>query len=262
MRGAWAIAACAPLLTAALPTEARAGAWTQKRGEGVLLTGYSTHWLTAPGGTRLRKTEVSFFAELGLTDRFTLVGRFAVQSLFETRAGPDDVADQAFSNALVAVGGSEAGLRMKIYAAGPWAVSAQISRTFESGGENRNNQRFGTGGGDVEARLLAGRAFGRDGFADVQIAYRALDARGGGEWRMDTAIGVPVAPRWRMMAETFSVSAGRQPGSPAYSGHRAQLSAVYDAPAGFSVSVGVLGTLHTNNTAREQAVTVRLWRHF
>ena len=79
---------------------------------------------------------------------------------------------------------------------------------------------------------------------------------------MDTAIGLAVAPRWRMMAETFSVSAERRPGSPAYSGHRAQLSAVYDAPAGFSVSVGVLGTVHTNNTAREQAVTVRLWRHF
>ena len=150
MRGAWAFFACAPLLTAALPADARAGAWTQKRGEGVLLTGYSTHWLTAPGGTALRKSEVSFFSELGLTSRVTLVGRFALQSLTETRAAPDDVADEAFSNALVALGGSEAGLRVKLYEQGPWAVSAQLSRTFESGGENRNNQRFGTGGGDVE----------------------------------------------------------------------------------------------------------------
>jgi len=37
--GAWALAACAPVLLAALPSEARAGAWTQKRGEGILLTG-------------------------------------------------------------------------------------------------------------------------------------------------------------------------------------------------------------------------------
>lgn len=260
--GAWALAACAPVLLAALPSEARAGAWTQKRGEGILLTGYSSHWLTAPGGTELRKSEVSFYAEYGVLDRLTLVGRIAVQSLGETRAAPDEVADSAFSNALIAVGGTEAGVRLKLLETGTWVVSAQLSRTFEASGENRNNQRFGTGGGDVETRLLAGRAFGRDGFADIQIARRSLSERGGEEWRFDTALGVPVSPRWRILTETFSVHAGRQPGALAYSGHRAQISAVYDAPAGFSVSAGLLGTLHTDNSARERAAFVRLWRRF
>lgn len=262
MRGAWAIAACAPVLAALVCGDALAGAWTQKRGEGILLTGYSTHWLSAPGGTELRKSELSLYAEYGLTSRITLVGRLGVQSLSETRAQPDEVADEAFSNALLAIGGTEAGLRLKLLAEGPWALSAQLSRTFESGGENRTNQRFGTGGGDVEIRLLAGRAFGRDGFMETQLAYRALDARGGAEWRFDTAVGVPVSPRWRLMAETFSVRAEARPRSPAYSGSRAQLSAVYDVPAGFSVSVGVLATLHADNTARERAIFTRFWRRF
>ncbi|GGB83737.1 hypothetical protein [Glycocaulis alkaliphilus] len=262
MRGPWVIAACVPLLAGVLAGEAQAGAWTQKRGEGVLLTGYSTHWLTAPGGTQLRKSEISFYAEYGLVDRVTLVGRFALQSLSETRAAPDEVADTAFSNALVAVGGTEAGVRLRLLETGPWVLSAQLSRTFESGGENRNNQRFGTGGGDVETRLLAGRAFGRDGFADIQLARRSLAERGGEEWRFDSALGVPVSPRWRIITETFSVRASRQPGGPAYSGHRVQLSAVYDAPAGFSVSAGVLGTLQTDNSARERAAFTRLWRRF
>lgn len=262
MRGAWVVAACAPLLAGALSREARAGAWTQKRGEGVLLTGYATHWLSAPGGTRLRKSEVSFYTEIGLTDRFTLVGRFAFQSLSETRADPDEIADTAFSNALVALGGSEAGIRAKLYQRGPWAVSAQLVRTFRSDGENRTNQRFGTGGGDIEARLLAGRGFGRDGFVEAQLAYRALETRGGGEWRFDTALGVPVSPRWRVMAETFSIRADGRPGAAAYSGHRLQLSAVHDVPAGFSVSVGALTTVSVDNTAREQAIFTRLWRRF
>ncbi|MFC4724199.1 hypothetical protein AB6B38_06045 [Glycocaulis abyssi] len=262
MRGSWAIAACAPLLAAVLAGEAQAGAWTQKRGDGILLTGYSTHWLVAPGGTRLRKSEVSFYAEYGLLDRVTLVGRLALQSLNETRAAPDDVSDSAFRSALIAIGGTEAGLRFKLLEAGPWALSTQLSRTFESAGENRNNQRFGTGGGDVEVRLLAGRGFGRDSFVDVQIARRSLAERGGEEWRLDTAIGVPVSLRWRVMAETFSVSAGSRPGIPAYSGHRTQISAIYDAPAGFSISAGILATLQTENSARETAGLVRLWRRF
>lgn len=262
MRGAWAALACAPLLVAALPADARAGAWTHKRGEGVLLTGYSSHWLTAPGGTVLRKSEISFFGEIGVTDRVTLIGRLALQSLAETRQAPDAQSDAAFSNALVAVGGSEAGVRIRLHEAGPWVVSAQLLRTFESGGENRMNQRFGVGGGDTEWRVLAGRSFGRDGFADMQFAYRELTARGGGEWRFDTALGVPLAARWHMLAETFSVHADPAGSAPGYSGHRAQLGLVYDAPAGFSVSAGVLASLHNSNTAREHAVLTRLWRRF
>lgn len=262
MRGARAIAACAPLVLGMLTAEAHAGAWVKKRGEGLLITGYSSHWLTAPGGTDLRKSELSLYAEYGLTSRITLVGRAALQSLSETRAPSDGQSDEAFSNALVAVGGSEVGVRIGLLQKGRWAVSAQLSRTLESGGENRTNHRFGVGGGDVEARLLVGRSFGHGSFLDVQLARRALDTRGGEEWRLDTALGVPVSPRWRLMTETFSISADARPGASAYSGHRAQLSAVYDAPAGFSVSIGVLGTLHADNTARERAGFVRFWQNF
>lgn len=262
MRGARAILACAPMVLGMFTAEAHAGAWVKKRGEGLLITGYSSHWLTAPGGTDLRKSELSAYVEYGLTSRITLVGRAALQHLSETRAAPDDQSDEAFSNALVAVGGSEVGVRIGLLQEGPWALSAQLSRTLESGGENRTNHRFGVGGGDVEARLLVGRSFGRDSFVDVQLARRTLDARGGVEWRFDTALGVPVSPRWRVMAETFSISAGGRAGASPYSGHRAQLSAVYDVPAGFSVSVGVLGTLHAENVARERAGFIRFWHHF
>ncbi|MGP1274582.1 MAG: hypothetical protein ACQRW7_04090 [Caulobacterales bacterium] len=262
MRHAPAMLASALSLLVVTAAAAVAGPWVQPQGEGVLITGYSTHWLSAPGGTSLRKSEVSFYSEFGLTQRVTLVGRFALQSLTETRSAPDAVADEAFGNALVAFGGSEAGLRVKLYQSGPWASSVQLSRTFQSGGENRNNQRFGTGGGDVELRLLAGRALGRDGFASVQLARRDLNDRGGAEWRFDTAVGWPVSPRWRWMAETFSVRADERPGASAYSGHRAQISAVYDAPSGYSLSFGALASLHCKNTAREQAVFARLWRRF
>lgn len=252
---------CALALTLGLASggAAHAGAWTQNRGDGLLLTGLSYHWLDAPGGSRLRKTEYSFYGEYGLTGRVTLTGRFAIQSLEDERVSGDE---GEFTNALLAIGGTEAAVRMRLASPGRWVISGQVLRTFQSGGENRTNARFGTGGGDVELRLLAGRSVGRDSFVDVQVARRDRSGRSGEEWRVDLTAGTALADRWRVMAQTYSLHADARPDAAGYTGHRAQLSVVYDVPAGFSVSAGLLSTLSARNLANERAAIFALWRRF
>lgn len=254
---ACALAALALACSAAAP--ASAGAWPQRKGEGLLLTGFSLHWLEAPGGSSLRKAEYSFYSEYGLTSRVTLIGRLAVQSLEEVRVSGDE---EVFSNALWAIGGTEAAVRVRLASPGRWMVSAQALRTFRSGGENRTNARFGTGGGDVEARLLLGRFFGRDSFADIQLARREKAGGAGGEWRADITAGTALSDRWRVMAQTYSLHADARPDAAGYAGHRAQLSVIYDVPAGFSVSLAALGTLSARNLADERAAMMTLWRRF
>lgn len=243
----------------ALPGTAQAGAWPQKKREGLLLTGFSWHWLDAPGGSSVTKTEYSFYGEYGLTSRITLIGRIAFQSLEETRPPGED---EALANALFAIGGTEAAVRMRLASHERWMLSGQVLTTFRAGGENRTNARFGTGGGDVELRGLLGRSIGEDGFADLQIAVRDRADRSAAEWRMDIALGTAITDRWRVMAQTFSLYAEARADAAGYDGHRAQLSVVYDMPSGFSVSLAALGTLSARNLAEERAALVSLWRRF
>lgn len=243
----------------AVPGDAEAGAWPQKKREGLLLTGFSWHWLDAPGGSSVTKTEYSFYGEYGLTDRITLIGRMAFQSLEETRSSGED---EALANALFAIGGTEAALRLRLASHERWMLSGQVLTTFRTGGENRINARFGTGGGDVELRALLGRSIGEDGFADIQIARRDRADRSAAEWRMDVTFGTAITDRWRIMAQTFSLQAEARPDAAGYDGHRAQLSVIYDMPSGFSVSLSALGTLSARNLAEERAALFSLWRRF
>lgn len=247
------------VMLATVTSPAEAGAWPQKKREGLLLTGFSWHWLNAPGGSSVTKTEYSFYGEYGLTDRITLIGRMAFQSLEETRPSGED---EALANALFAIGGTEAAVRMRLASHERWMLSGQVLTTFRSGGENRINARFGTGGGDVEFRALLGRSIGEDGFADIQIARRDRAGRSGEEWRIDVTAGTAVTDRWRVMAQTFSLYAEARPDAAGYDGHRAQLSVIYDMPSGFSVSLAALGTLSARNLAEERAALLSIWRRF
>mgnify|MGYP006274007107 FL=1 len=76
-----ATAVCAAVLVAAA---AHAGAWTRDKGDGLLILGVSIHeLLPAPGYEAFDrlKGELSAYAEYGLSDRITVVGRAAWQSM-------------------------------------------------------------------------------------------------------------------------------------------------------------------------------------
>lgn len=63
---------------------AHAGAWTREKGEGLAIFGLSIHQLLPSenyDGFNRVKNEASLYAEYGLSDRITLVGRLAWQSM-------------------------------------------------------------------------------------------------------------------------------------------------------------------------------------
>lgn len=248
---------------------AEAGAWAQKRGEGLIISTLSWHELAAPGDRAiLHKQEAALYGEYGLTSRITLVGRFALQGFTEEPA-PDSAQAKSgkskpAASALYAIGGSELGARLALFEHERWAGAVQIVSTLPSAGENRNNAQPGEGGGDIDARLLLGRAIGEAGFAEFQLGYRERGEDADGEVRLDTAFGWPVTGRVSAHLQTYSVwSSGvditrfRE-----FSGHRLQLSLIADLGRGRYAQLGAISTVRAHQMAEENAVLAAIWQRF
>ena len=100
--GVMAVAACRSLLYGVaglaaalmLARAAHAGAWTQEKSEGLLILGVSIHELLPAAGydafDRL-KGELSVYGEYGLSDRVTVVGRAAWQSMQVTTLQTEEI---------------------------------------------------------------------------------------------------------------------------------------------------------------------------
>ena len=184
---------------------AAAGPWPRDKGEGMLILttlmdradGFFDTGRERQSGGYFYKDEISAYIEYGATDRFTLVGRFAWQNVDQFSEGVRDTA-QGFA-------ASELGIRGQFLQSGPWRVSAQFSYFFPGEGENVTNQPLGQGDEARDMRLLVGRALPRNGFSDLQVGYRSRDGRFLDEWRVDATIGMDVAERWSVMAQTYSV---------------------------------------------------------
>lgn len=261
MRAGVGISAFATILGVCLcaaPGAAHAGAWTPPRGEGLILLGYGVHSLDAAGlPGRLEKSELSVYGELGAGRGIALVGRIGLQSLSDSRedAGGEILASRG-------TGGNELGLRYNVVQEGRWAVSSQVLATFATGGESRNNTAFGDRGGDLDSRLMIGRSIGRSSFAEAQGGWRERRDLGGGELRFDTAFGWRPRERLQLIVQTYSVWSQANPPGGDYSGHRAQLSASVDGPAGVTLTAAVLGTVSSRRMARERAVLMSVGRRF
>lgn len=291
---------------------AEAGAWTRDKGELLFISGLSFHQLLpAEGydGQNRIKSEASVYAEYGLSERFTLIGRAAWQSMqitelqseeigFSVKVKPpydplrDDPDEDFDGDGLpnrvdppaplparferrtktryftaepeTGLGGIEAGLRVQILQRGRWALSAQAAAGIPGTGENRNNDRFGEGGGSVELRVQAGRSFGRSTFVNASLGVRSLPNSRRDEMRLDLTAGTHVMRGVRVMAQTYSVwSLGDVPiRNYSYSGHRAQLSVLWPIDDRRRAQLSALTTLSRTNMSRETAIMASVWRTF
>jgi hypothetical protein len=155
--------ACAP--------DAQAGAWTKRQHDGLFIGGLAMHWLDPfdqPARFGTLKIETFAYVEYGLTDRITLVGRGAVQQLFD-RVQP---AKKKRPPPRTGIGGLEAGVRIGLFERGRWASSLQVMAGIPGSGENWNNEAFGARGGDVDLRVQIGRSIGQSGFIEVATGMR------------------------------------------------------------------------------------------
>ncbi|WP_270375644.1 hypothetical protein [Marinicauda sp. Alg238-R41] len=253
----------AALLALLLSVPARAGAWTQKRGDQIYVLTAGWHGLDPADGPALfKKQEIALYAEWGLTDRITLYGRLARQTV--TR----DVWSETEQDTVVvtqsALGGNEAGIRVGLFQRRSWASAIQFGTTFESSGENVSNAGLGQGGGDLEIRAMAGRSLSHRGFAEAQLAWRQRSLEDRGEVRLDLTAVYPVNTHLDVMAQTFSVwSMDTDPTRyRSFSGHRAQLSLLADGGPGRLYQLGVLATVARDGMADERALILGIAQRF
>lgn len=237
--------------------DAWAGAWAREPGETLVIRTVMYDELRLPGGEKLRKDEIAVYAEHGVSDRLTLVGRVALQHIRRPGDGRDD---EGF--ALRNLSGSELALRWSLYDYGRWAASVQGLITVQGPGENWNNAPFGQGGGDVEARLLAGRAVGETHFVEAQLAYRRRTDTVGDEVRFDVAAGFGFFDRFMITGQSHLIWSPGPDGGQPFASHRLRASIRYDISARTSLEFGALGTLSASRMASERALLVSLWRRF
>lgn len=251
------------LVAGALAAPARAGAWPQKPGEGVLIvttladradTAFGPDGATVDEGY-FHKDETAAYVEYGLDGRHTLLARLAWQSVRRLN-GP--VHDEA-----TGLAASEIGLRRTLWRDGGRIGSAQFTALIPGQGENVSNQPLGDGDPAWEIRALFGQGLGARQFADVQLAHRWRGERDLDELRLDLTWGWQPAERWRVLAQSFSVWSveAARPGAPEFEQHKLQLSIGREF-RGAEYHAGIVLTPAGRNTIDERGIFLSVWRRF
>ena len=275
----------------AFAPDAFAGAWTQEKGKGLIISGSSINRadLAFDSESKLRtpvdfeKLDSTFYLEYGVSDKLTLVGNTALQDVSYTSSeGP-----QLYSGFAT----SKLGLRYGFDSGSPWVFAVQPSLVIPAGGEAVPDGDLGIGGFGAEIRLLAGRALtvgNRPGFFNAEAAF---DQRSDGAPRQITAdmtLGIQWAKHVQIIGQGFyrHTNDARFEGDAILANEslKLQASVVVDLPklrrkkkkAGddeaqeipvnpartTSLQIGVFQTVAGRNIVREQGVMMTLWNKF
>lgn len=233
------------------------------KGEGLIIStamyDRATSWFDDDSerlqGGDYRKIESAVFAEYGLTERITLVGRIAWQDVTRVDSGIVDSARGLAS--------SEAGLRYTAWRTDRAVVSVQGVVLLPGEAENIADLPLGDGGFGSELRFLGGIAARDDVFLDAQFAYRWRETPDPNEVRLDLTAGWRPRPELLLMAQSFSTwsTGDLAPGRRDYAQHKLQLSAAWEFERG-TLQAGLVVTPAGRNAIAEEAVMLSWWRRF
>jgi hypothetical protein len=204
------------------------------------------------------KTDMSLFWEHGLTDKWTVV----LNSNYQTLSFQD--AGQVVS--FTGLGDTSLSMRRVIYRHQNTIVSAQAGVVFSVPGETVSDADLGLGDTNIEGRVLAGHSFkmaGKDGFIELQTAWRIRPSGVPDEWSVDSTIG------WRPQKKILLLAQGLYANGEQASGiarknirFKLQPSVVYDFSAKTSFQIGAFQTVAGKNIIREKAVFISIWRRY
>jgi protein XagA len=255
----------AVMLTLALASPSRAGAWLQDEGRTQIIFANTTtessrrfgHSGKSLRADRFSKQETAISVERGWSDKITLLAGARAQ----LQTFPVDGVTSRFASGAVS-----AGARIKLWSNAGAILSVQ--GTLQASGERSLPGQSRRMDAPVEAdlRLNLGHGFtigSWQAFAEVQTGYRW---RGGGnrdELRFDTTIGVRPMPQLLLMLQSFStvtaIGRGRTgEGRPRQ--HKLQPGVVYDLSERWSLQVSAFASIRGRDTIKEQGVQVALWR--
>jgi hypothetical protein len=239
---------------------ARAGAWLQKKGHGLLIL--STTMLSGDkvfdtdgrpfSIPRYNRFDADAWLEYGLTDQFTLVLQPALRSV--RVAKPYDLRYTGF-------GDSSFGLRIGLWSSSDTVFSVQ-PMVRVPGGPLLAGTHVQT-----EIRLLYGHSYwlgAWPAFIDTEFAYRF----GGGvlpdEAHSDVTLGVRPRPDTMVMAQMFGTFAFIRAEGFYASGweYKAAVSLVWDFARNWSVQAGGIATVAGANTLRERGYFAAIWKRY
>lgn len=244
----------------------RAGAWlpAQGQGEAILATSFSQatqnfdsygHFVPTP---RYRSAEADLFVIYGVTDWLSVIARPSLQA---SSLGPPQ------SQSSFGAGDSELAAQIKLWRDDATAVSALVGLRIPTSGGSTANALRGPDRAEYDFRMMAGRSFvwlGFPGFVDLAAGVRLVPPPQPNENHFDATLGVYVAPRLLVLAQTFVTQSAPalSPRYPQWSQAKAQVSLVERFGADWRIQLGYYWTYAGKNAWRESGVVLGLWRRF
>jgi len=233
-----------------LSPSAMAGAWTlEPKARQIISTSLIDRAdrvlgpdIDTDGNPNFSKLESGLYIEQGLTQRVTLVGQSAYQTV-SFNNGVEQISFSGFSN-------SSIGLRYGVRQSDKDAFSVE----FHS----------------IELRGLYGRnvsVFGKSGFAEIQLAGRRRLNDDPFEIRSDGTLGVQVSDKLLVLAQGFYMQNNGTLSDlmdPVFETRslKGQASFVYWVKPRLGLQIGAIRTIIGRNVVDEEALLLGLWRKF
>jgi hypothetical protein len=239
-----------------------AGAWTQQAHHWQIITsfdfaraldGYDEHG-AAKAPIRFVKLNTRDLVEYGWSDRLTVFAAPEYVVAESIWADKTPVIAKALS--------IEAGARYRVFDSfGVLSVQASYR---SSGAFDLSNSRSIDTASIGELRLLYGtnfKLFGRNGFADAEIAERDITHPRPNETLLDLTGGVWLGEKTMVMLQSFNVVSGgdADPPDTYFRTHKIELSVVRKLSTRWSVQLGAFIAPAGQNSLVEQGFTIGVW---
>jgi len=252
------------LVLFAIAGPAFGGAWTMPKGHGQVIATttasradetFDDHG-RAHSSPRYQKVESEPLIEYGLTDRLTLILGPGFQHI--DIASPIDASRTG-------AGYTEFGGRFRLMEGKDWVFSAQGLMRVPGTTDTSNPAAIGYTGNEFDARVLFGanlNVAGLPAFANMELAQRFRNGAPN-EFRADATLGINVAPRWTLVAQSFTVIA--ESGStlfPTYNYSKLQLSAIYALTGNWTMQLGSFATVLGHNALQENGLVAGVGYRF
>jgi protein XagA len=248
------------------PSVALAGAWTLPQGSGQLVTTVTASTSTSvfddagalTSTPRYNKLDADALLEYGVTSELTAMLQPGLQHI--------DIAAPT-SAERTGLDYTEFGARYRFWQNSDWVLSGQA--LVEIPGTTATSNPAAIGYTDVQAdfRVLLGHNFmlgAMPAFVDLEVAQHQRGDGAPNEFRADATLGVQVAPRWMVLAQSFNV-VSEGSGSPVFGSYeyfKLQLSAVYALTPSWSLQGGGFTTYAGTNSLQENGAIFGIWYRF
>ena len=245
-------------------TSAMAGAWTLPEGDTQIISGviYSTaaESFDDTGGTvptYYRKILLQSYAEHGLTDDITLI--VAPEYAIATEGAPGRPTVHASDFAL------KGGLRYLLedmFGVLSVQASYKTAGAFDMSVSANNDS-----GSETELRLLYGlnfKLFGRDAYADAEVAQRWISGARPDEVPIDLTVGLHWSDSLTIMAQSFNIiaSGNGKPPYRYYRSHKLELATLQRLWKGVYLESGAYISPTGQNSLVERGVDAAIWVEF